>query len=43
MSTLLYAAEQGLNPRLAAMLTSLGMLISLATTTVTVLAFRSAF
>jgi hypothetical protein len=43
LSTLLYAAEQGLNSRLAAMLISLGMLISLAITTVTVLAFRSAF
>jgi hypothetical protein len=35
--------EQSLNPRLAATLISLGILISLAITTVTVLAFRTAF
>lgn len=43
MSTLLYAAEQGLDSRLAAMLVSLSMLISLAIVTVTMIWFRTAF
>lgn len=43
LSTLLYSVEQELNPRLAAMLISLTMLISLVITTVTVLGFRHVF
>jgi hypothetical protein len=43
LSTLLYSVEQGLNSRLAAMLISVGILISLAITTVTILGFRTAF
>ncbi len=42
LSTLLYSAEQNLNPRLAAMLVSLTMVVSLVITTVTVLGFRHA-
>jgi predicted permease len=43
MSTLVYSTEQDLNPRLAAMLTSLSMLISLTITTVVLIGFRSLF
>ncbi len=43
LSTLLYSVEQNLNPRLAAMLVSLTMVVSLVITTVTVLGFRHAF
>ncbi|MGC9347647.1 MAG: AEC family transporter [Anaerolineae bacterium] len=43
LSTLLYSVEQDLNPRLAAMLISLTMIVSLIITTVTILGFRSAF
>lgn len=43
LSTLLYSVEQNLNPRLAAMLVSLTMVISLVITTVTILGFHSAF
>lgn len=43
LSTLLYSVEQNLNPRLAAMLVSLTMVVSLVITTVTVLGFRNAF
>ncbi|MGC9468716.1 MAG: AEC family transporter [Anaerolineae bacterium] len=43
LSTLLYSVEQDLNPRLAAMLISLTMVISIAITTVTVLGFRHSF
>ena len=43
LSTLLYSVEQDLNPRLAAMLISLTMIVSLAITTVTMLGFRDAF
>ncbi len=43
MSTLLYAAEQGLNPRLAAMLVSSSMVISLGIITVAMLWLRSLF
>lgn len=43
MSTLLYAAEQGLDSRLAAMLVSFSMLISLIIVTVTMIWFRTAF
>ncbi|MGC9522360.1 MAG: AEC family transporter, partial [Anaerolineae bacterium] len=43
LSTLLYSVEQDLNPRLAAMLISLTMMISLVITTVTVLGFRHVF
>jgi malate permease and related proteins len=43
LSTLLYSVEQELNPRLAAMLISLTMMISLVITTVTVLGFRHLF
>jgi malate permease and related proteins len=43
LSTLIYSVEQELNPRLAAMLISLTMLISLIITTVTVLGFRDVF
>lgn len=43
LSTLLYSVEQGLNPRLAAMLISTSMLISLAILAVTILGFGAAF
>jgi predicted permease len=43
LSTLLYSVEQGLNTRLAAMIVSLDILISLAITAVTVVGFRSIF
>ncbi len=43
LSTLLYSVEQDLNPRLAAMLISLTMIVSLVITTVTMLGFRHAF
>lgn len=43
LSTLLYSVEQGLNPRLAAMLISLTMVISVIITTVTILGFRQFF
>jgi hypothetical protein len=43
LSTLLYSVEQNLNPRMAAMLVSLTMIVSLAITMVTVLGFRHAF
>jgi predicted permease len=43
LSTLLYSVEQNLNPRLAAMLISLTMVISLVITTVTILGFRNVF
>ena len=43
MSTLVYSAEQDLNPRLAAMLISLSMFISLTITTVALIGFRSLF
>jgi len=43
LSTLLYSVEQNLNPRLAAMLVSLTMVVSLVITAVTVLGFRHAF
>jgi predicted permease len=42
-SSLLYSVEQGLNPRLAAMLISASMLISLVTLTVALLGFGAAF
>lgn len=43
LSTLLYSVEQDLNPRLAAMLISLTMVISVIITTVTILGFRQFF
>jgi len=43
LSTLLYSVERDLNPRLAAMLISLTMLVSLAITLVITLGFRHAF
>jgi hypothetical protein len=43
LSTLLYSVEQGLNARLAAMLISLTMVISVIITTVTILGFRQFF
>ncbi|MBN1875745.1 MAG: AEC family transporter [Anaerolineae bacterium] len=43
LSTLLYSVEQELNPRLAAMIISLTMVVSLVITTVMVLGFREAF
>ncbi len=43
LSTLLYSVEQGLNPRLAAMLISASLVVSLAIMTVTILGFRHAF
>lgn len=43
LSTLLYSVEQGLNPRLAAMLISSSMLISLVILAVTILGFGAAF
>jgi predicted permease len=43
LSTLLYSVEQNLNSRLAAMLISLTMLVSLVINTVTILGFRNAF
>ncbi len=43
LSTLLYSVEQNLNPRLAAMLISLTMVVSLVITTVTILGFRNTF
>jgi predicted permease len=43
VSSLVYSVEQSLNPSLAATLISLDILISLAITTVTILAFRTAF
>jgi predicted permease len=43
LSTLLYSVEQELNPRLAAMLISLTMIVSLVITTVVTLGFREAF
>ncbi|MBN1249154.1 MAG: AEC family transporter [Anaerolineae bacterium] len=43
LSTLLYSVEQELNPRLAAMLISLTMVVSLVITTVVTLGFREAF
>ena len=43
LSTLLYSVEQELNPRLAAMLISLTMVISVIITTVTILGFRQYF
>ncbi len=43
LSTLLYSVEQELNPRLAAMLISLTMMVSLVITTVVTLGFRDAF
>lgn len=43
LSTLLYSVEQDLNPRLAAMLISLTMVVSLVITTVVTLGFREAF
>ena len=43
LSTLLYSVEQGLNPRLAAMLISLTMVVSVVITTVTILGFRHLF
>jgi len=43
LSTLLYSVEQDLNPRLAAMLVSVTMVLSLVITTVTVLGFRDVF
>jgi predicted permease len=43
LSTLLYSVEQNLNPRLAAMLVSLTMVVSLVIATVTVLGFRHVF
>ena len=42
-STLLYSVEQNLNSRLAAMLISLTLVVSLVITTVTILGFRTAF
>ncbi len=43
LSTLIYAAEQGLNARLAAMLISLSMIVSLAIIVVVTLGFRGVF
>ncbi|MCJ7551844.1 MAG: AEC family transporter [Anaerolineae bacterium] len=43
LSTLLYSVEQELNPRLAAMLISLTMVVSLVITMVVTLGFRNAF
>ena len=43
LSTLLYSVEQDLNPRLAAMLISLTMVVSLVITMVVTLGFRHAF
>ena len=43
MSTLLYSVEQNLNPRLAAMLISLTMVVSLVITSITILGFRNVF
>lgn len=43
LSTLLYSVEQGLNPRLAAMLISTSMVISLVVLAVTILGFGAAF
>ena len=43
LSTLLYSVEQGLNPRLAAMLISTSMLISLAILAVSLLGFATVF
>jgi predicted permease len=43
LSSLLYSVEQGLNPRLAAMLVSASMLISLVILTVALLGFGAAF
>lgn len=43
LSSLLYSVEQGLNPRLAAMLISASMLISLVILTVSLLGFGAAF
>ena len=43
LSTLLYSVEQELNPRLAAMLISLTMVVSLVITMVVTLGFRHAF
>jgi hypothetical protein len=43
LSSLLYSVEQGLNPRLAAMLISASMLISLVILTVSLLGFGTAF
>lgn len=43
LSSLLYSVEQGLNPRLAAMLISASMLISLVILTVALLGFSTAF
>ncbi|HOU14676.1 MAG TPA: AEC family transporter [Anaerolineae bacterium] len=43
LSSLLYSVEQGLNPRLAAMLISASMLISLVVLTVALLGFSTAF
>jgi len=43
LSTLLFSVEQDLNPRLAAMLISLTMVVSLVITMVVTLGFRHAF
>ncbi|MBN1581326.1 MAG: hypothetical protein JXA89_11550 [Anaerolineae bacterium] len=43
LSTLLYSVEQGLNPRLAAMLISTSMLISMAIIAVTMIWFQGLF
>ena len=43
LSTLLYSVEQDLNPRLAAMLISLTMVVSLVIAAVVVIGFRNAF
>jgi predicted permease len=43
LSTLLYSVEQNLNPRLAAMLISLTMVVSLVITSITIVGFRNAF
>ena len=43
LSTLLFSVEQDLNPRLAAMLVSLTMIVSLVITMVVTLGFRHAF
>jgi malate permease and related proteins len=43
LSTLIYSVEQELNPRLAAMLISLTMIVSLVITTVVTLGFREVF
>ena len=43
LSTLLYSVEQGLNPRLAAMLISTSMVISLVILAVSILGFGAAF